>query len=761
MLTQTYSHALTLWQNAVAQFQQANMPVNSEQKDSNYVKPKQKPVPDNGFQHGTDIEPIVQLWLLRLLVPLECHRKFINKNDYDNDEIAKVLGLKAETNETFKESVEKTLRIALDMQTDEDKNDDTPPFDPKQALRQIKQRYTQATHNADYAVLPQPLADNIRQLAAQIGLSPAEAHILAFAIIIRTDRLLDDACDWLGREMNTLKLYHVLSVLLGFPQAEIREALSSRSMLSQTSLMVVREHRGELGHKLDLLSNNFANRLMTETGSPVDWLRDMIVPSLAPVLSLADYPHLDEQLDFLLPYLQQALNSGKKGINVFFYGTPGTGKTQLTRVLAALMDCPLYEIASEDDDGDPVNGVQRLRAFRAAQVFFQHSPALMLFDEVEDVFNDGDGLFGGKSTAQTRKAWMNRLLEGNPVPTFWLGNSINSVDPAFIRRFDWVIELPVPPKVQRERIIRASCSEVLNDQAIKRLAACEDLAPAVVTRAAQVIGSLQGQFPPERLSTALQQMMDKTLQAQGHPGLNSDNAVRLPDFYDPELLNCDADLTQIAQGIQQHGSARLCLFGPPGTGKSAYSRWLADYLDKPLHVKRGSDLLSMWVGGTEKNIARIFKEAEQDNAVLLIDEVDSFLQDRNSSQHSWEITGVNEMLTRMEAYNGVFIASTNRLDGLDAASLRRFDLKVKFDALKPQQAWKLLLSHCQALGLPEPDASLQRRLQTLDGLTPGDFAVLERQHRFRPITDVTALIDALYAKCALKTPLQRQPMGFT
>lgn len=660
-------------------------------------------------------------------------------------------------------ALEEALRQALSGNNIDinDNKDDTPRFEPEQARRQLKQRYKQVANNPNYAALPQPLADNIAQLTAQIGLSPAEAHILAFAIMIRTDSLLDDACDWLGRELNTLKLYRVLSVLLGFSQDQIREALSSRSMLAQTSLVVLCEHRGELGRKLDLLSNNFASRLMTETGSPVDWLRDMIVPSQAPGLSLADYPHLNEQLDFLQPYLQQALNGKRKGVNVFFYGTPGTGKTQLTRVLAALMGCPLYEIASEDNDGDPVDGVQRLRAFRAAQVFFQHSPALMLFDEVEDVFNDGAGFFGIKSIAQARKAWMNRLLESNSIPTFWLGNSIDSVDPAFIRRFDWVIELPVPPKAQRERIIRASCSEVLDDQAIKRLAACEELAPAVVTRAAQVIGSLHGQFPPERLSTALQELMDKTLQAQGHPGLNHDSAVRLPDFYDPELLNCDADLTQIAQGIQQHGSARLCLFGAPGTGKSAYSRWLADYLDKPLHVKRGSDLLSMWVGGTEKNIARIFKEAEQDNAVLLIDEVDSFLQDRNSSQHSWEITGVNEMLTRMEAYNGVFIASTNRLDGLDAASLRRFDLKVKFDALKPQQAWKLLLSHCQALGLPEPDASLQSAMQKLDGLTPGDFAVLERQHRFRPITDVNALIDALYAECALKTPLQRQPMGFT
>ncbi|HLP96803.1 MAG TPA: hypothetical protein VK149_00010, partial [Sideroxyarcus sp.] len=67
-----------------------------------------------------------------------------------------------------------------------------------------------------------------------------------------------------------------------------------------------------------------------------------------------------------------------------------------------------------------------------------------MFDEVEDVFNDGGGLFGSQSTAQTRKAWMNRVLEENAIPTFWLGNSIHSVDPAFIRRFDWVIELPVP-----------------------------------------------------------------------------------------------------------------------------------------------------------------------------------------------------------------------------------------------------------------------------------------------------------------------------
>jgi SpoVK/Ycf46/Vps4 family AAA+-type ATPase len=683
------------------------------------------------------VEPIVRLWILRLLVPLEGHREFISKDGFDSEEISGW----------------------FDLQTGSD--EDKAEFNTSQALRQLKRCYEEAEKNATSVQLPQPLADNIQQLAKQLGLSQVECWVLAFTTIIHTHRMLDNVADWLGSEINSLQIYHILSVVLGFPETAIREALSMQSVLSQTALVMMDRHNySYLRRKLDTLSGSFASRMMTETGSPLDWLRDMIIPSPVPHLSLADYPHLKNNLDFLLPYLQQGLSAGRKGINIFLYGAPGTGKTQLSRVLAQQLSMPLYEIASEDMDGDPVDGEHRLRTFRAAQAFFQQCPTLMLFDEVDDVFNDGNGLFGRKSTAQTRKAWMNRILEENAVPTFWLGNSIDSIDPAFIRRFDWVIELPIPPKAQRERIIRDNCGDVLTDKAIKRLAACEELAPAVVNRAAKVIGTLTAQFPVERLSTALQDLMDKTLIAQGHAGLNSDNAVRLPDFYDPELLNCDADLKQIAEGIQRHGSARLCLFGPPGTGKSAYSRWLAEYLDKPLHVKRGSDLLSMWVGGTEKNIAGIFREAEQENAVLLIDEVDSFLQDRNTSQHSWEITGVNEMLTRMETYNGVFIASTNRLEGLDAASLRRFDLKVKFEALKPEQAWTLLQSHCQALGLPEPDISLQAAMRKLDGLTPGDFAVLERQHRFRPITDAQALINALQAECALKTPFQHQAIGF-
>ena len=158
----------------------------------------------------------------------------------------------------------------------------------------------------------------------------------------------------------------------------------------------------------------------------------------------------------------------------------------------------------------------------------------------------------------------------------------------------------------------------------------------------------------------------------------------------------------------------------------------------------------MFVGQTEKNIARTFREAEEDGALLLIDEVDSFLQDRRDTQHSWEVTQVNEMLTQVESFAGIFIASTNLMHGLDPAALRRFDLKVRLDYLRTDQAWALLQRHCTHLNLIAPGAPEQARMARLRQLTPGDFAVVLRQQRFRPLPDADALVSVLEAECALK-----------
>ena len=97
--------------------------------------------------------------------------------------------------------------------------------------------------------------------------------------------------------------------------------------------------------------------------------------------------------------------------------------------------------------------------------------------------------------------------------------------------------------------------------------------------------------------------------------------------------------------------------------------------------------------------------------------------------------------------------------GLDQAALRRFDLKVKFDYLRSDQALELLARYCIKLDLNSPGSDAQARVSRLQRLTPGDFAAVERQHRFRKLDSAIALVCALEAECELKEGL-KSSIGF-
>src|SRR3546814_14081159 len=97
------------------------------------------------------------------------------------------------------------------------------------------------------------------------------------------------------------------------------------------------------------------------------------------------------------------------------------------------------------------------------------------------------------------------------------------------------------------------------------------------------------------------------------------------------------------------------------------------------------------------------------------------------SSDLWEVSLVNEMLTQMEGHDGIFIASTNQIDALDKAALRRFDIKIGFGALRPNKAWELLRRQCAVLGIGEPEAELEQYMGRLNGLVPGDFATVARR----------------------------------
>ena len=678
------------------------------------------------------LPPHIALWMLRLLTSPQGMHKFVRKGDFARDDLAYAVG--------------------LDNWIDpEDRH-----FKPAAVRAALYQRLTLVERECAKSPLPALLQNNVQRLATLVGLDAVDARILAFSVCLHTDPLLDDAADML-ESLTSTQVYQTLAMLLDVPDAQVRQALGSQGLLARSGLVVVdRSGSGRLKGKLEVLSGTFADQLVSGNADPIHLLRGKIQPAAPGRLALADYGHIQPTLDIVRPWLRHARDTQRRGVNLFVHGEPGTGKTELARALAHDMGCELFEVASEDEDGDPISGADRLRAFRAAQSFLAQRGALLLFDEVEDVFSDS---LLERGTAQTHKAWLNRMLEDNPVPTLWLSNAVHGMDAAFIRRFDMVFELPVPPRSQRARIVQAHCGDLLDAPRLARVAAVEHLAPAVVARASTVAHAIEAEVGRAASAHAFERLVSHTLEAQGHRPLPCHDPNRLPEVYDPAFVHADTDLIALAQGIACTRNARLCLYGPPGTGKTAFGRWLAEQLDMPLMVRRASDLLSMYVGQAEKNIARAFREAEDDGALLLIDEVDSFLQDRRDAQRSWEVTQVNEMLTQMENFQGVFIASTNLMQGLDQAALRRFDLKIKLDFLRPEQAWALLQRHCAQLGLPAPGTDEQARLARCRCLTPGDYAAVLRQQRFRPLCGPAALVAALEVECALKQGTQ-SAIGF-
>ena len=605
------------------------------------------------------------------------------------------------------------------------------------------------------------MAQNIDWLGEAANLNDVERTLLHFTLLGFQHPGLENALEQMGG-LSLSSLQALFTRVLGFRPSTVAKALDPKGALARTGLMWVDTGASfAFRGKVEILAG-LCDRMSNRHKDMWSLFRTAFVKGPKANLALSHYPHLSKDLDILAPYLKEALHSRRKGVNILIHGSPGTGKTELVRTIATHLGADLYEVSSEDHRGWPVEGNDRFRGYRLAQTVLAHKDNhLIFFDEIEDVFRPKeDSQRSSRSNVSGVKAWVNRTLEENPVPAFWVTNHLFILDEAFIRRFDYVIHLDNPPRSVRRRMLEENLANLPVDGTRKdRLAEHEGLSPALINRVAKVAQVVYPTMGKADAGPVISHLLGNALEALGH-SRTPRQTVEVVTDYRPELVNTDCDLSPVLGGLREHGNGRICFYGPPGTGKTAYGHHLAEQLDRPLLVKRASDLLSMYVGGTERLLAAMFEEARTEGALLLLDEADSFLQDRGRAKQSWQVTQVNEMLTQMEAFDGIFIASTNLMDQLDAAALRRFDLKVRFDYLRPEQAWTMFQDAAGRLGI-ESDPALKGRLASMGILTPGDFATVIRQARMNHPKDARDLLGRLEAECQVKPDHRRKPIGFT
>ncbi len=604
-----------------------------------------------------------------------------------------------------------------------------------------------------------PPFGNAAAIAAALGLAPLERELLLLVAMMHLDPTLYAAFKPLG-EFTRRGACAALATILGARPDAVYRALLPNSLLANTGLIRVDDsHSYHLKAKLDIL-DRLPQLLLGERLDTATLFLRYVAPARPATLAANDFAHLAADFELARCLLARAAETGTPGVNLLLYGLPGAGKTELALTLAEAAGVALFAVQASDEDEDPLDACKRLSRYSLAQhLLARRRQCALLFDEAGDTLSEGGEidlpLFMATRDSGVNKAWLNGVLEQNQAPAIWIVNRIDTIDAAFLRRFDLHIGLHIPPRPVRERIIRRHLGELaVSPRWISQLAENPHISPALVQKAARLAQLLPEAFAAQG-EALLNQALDNALIATRHGELPESTAV-VVENYDPTLINCDCDLAALVNGLSQQGRGRICLYGPSGTGKTAFAAWLAQTLDRPLLLKTASDLLNPLVGVTEERIAAMFQEARQSGAVLLIDEADSFLRSRQHARQSWEVTQVNELLVRMEQFDGILLCATNRVNDLDPAVRRRFDLKTRFWPLAAEQSelcFRRALSETGTLPVEGLAEETLTRLWGLGSLTVGDFATVRRR---AALLGQTLTAESLLAALAEEADLRRQ-----
>jgi len=548
-----------------------------------------------------------------------------------------------------------------------------------------------------------PLFTNLKLLSTILGMTEADQALLAFITMLTMSQEFRSVIADKSVTVSNLALSRILSSLTGLPARDFLTALSDKGVLVSTSIVKVKRSDSDIEVKLDLIEG-FAVVLMSKHNSADELVGRFLKRAAQPTLGLVNFPHLASDSEILQKYVRNAVDKKTVGVNILLHGKPGVGKTEYIQALAAELAVDLYEVAFSSESGEPIKGEARLRAYTLCQ----------------------------------------RIL----------ANSHNS-----LLLFDYSIKFPLPPMAIRLDIARHhfDCFKPSRGW-LERIASNEEISPGQFASAAKV-ARISNAGNNVKALELVERTLERSATLLGQKCLPARNIVRTG--YSLDYLNTDVDLSGIVAGLKRRPRGTFCFYGAAGTGKSELARHISDEIGRPFLLRRASDILSKWVGESEQNIAAMFSEARQQNAVLVLDEADSFLSDRRDAQRSWEVTQVNELLTQMEAFDGIFICTTNLMEKLDPACLRRFAFKVCFKPLTPDQRWGMFRQELERLGgsdLYRYDCESQVR--ELDRLTPGDFAVAVRQFE---LYDISATADKLYEllrkECEAKGQVVRK-IGF-
>lgn len=613
--------------------------------------------------------------------------------------------------------------------------------------------------------------NNIDLLRSALALDESEVRFLELVNIAQRATVDTTVFSFVNRPF---LLRQALAMLCGIDPRKHNGILSAQGSLRSSGILEAHSgHHVDLGDLLRL--TDIGERLLFQ---PFQSMQELASAVLKPITSTnlhrLEWPHLQTDLRLLVSALRAALANRAVGINILLHGAPGTGKTEFSTYLCAQLQCSAYAVMNDDDDGKEAERGDRLNSLQLCQRLAGESgSAVLVLDEAEDIFQNNQGSLFRQFLGRRReesKGWTNQLLETNKHPVIWISNSISHLDPAYVRRFAYVMEFRCPPRAQRLVMAEQHLAPVgTSADLLQRLSHNPHLTPAMLASAARFTELAQtGEHDIEPKSTP-DQVVQHHIQRQIQ-SLGLSNVGAVPDLvtrFDTRYLNVKGKIPaeQVTSSLVRSLRGTAVFAGPPGTGKTQLAAHIAERANLELLYRTASDINSMWFGQSERNVAKLFEDCDVNHQMILLDEADILLMTRNSDANRPERAVTAEFLRRLEAFKGIFICATNHSDMFDAALMRRFIFRLEFAPLTPTQRSQmfaeLALQVPNTDGPPDLPPSLMQALTKLDRLTPGDFANVKK--RFTTLGQTANAEDwlaELHQEQASKGERSNTPMGF-
>ena len=457
---------------------------------------------------------------------------------------------------------------------------------------------------------------------------------------------------------------------------------------------------------------------------------------------------------------------------VLLYGPPGTGKTLLAKAVAN--ETQSYFIS--------INGPEIMSKFygeseqRLREIFEEakkHAPTIIFIDEIDAIAPKRDEVLGEveRRVVAQLLALMDGLEARGDVVVIAATNRPNAVDPALRRpgRFDREIEIPLPDRQgrleilqihtrnmpleandPREKVDLEKLADITHGYTGADLAALTREAAMHALRRYMPMIDLSSEKISEDLLNNMVVKMSDFMEAYKEivPSGFREIYVEVPNVRWSDIGGLDEAKQQLKEAVEwplKHPESfkrlgirapkGILLFGPPGTGKTLLAKAAATESEANFIAVRGPEILSKWVGESEKAIREIFRRARQvAPTIVFFDEIDSIAPARGFRYDTSGVTDriVNQILAEMDGIqplsNVVVIAATNRPDILDPALLRpgRFDRLVYIPPPDKQSRLSILKIHTRKVPLAS-DVDLDKLAEMTEGYTGADLEALVRE----------------------------------